>query len=81
MTAAHFSEEFTQWFFDLPKTEALEKAYNALEVHHTASNSEINRAFRSLSMIYHPDRRSGSEERFMELQIYMAIIKAARGQL
>uniref|UniRef100_A0A914PNV7 J domain-containing protein n=1 Tax=Panagrolaimus davidi TaxID=227884 RepID=A0A914PNV7_9BILA len=81
ITAAHFSEEFTEWFFDLPKTEALENAYNFLGVHHTESNAEINRAFRSLSMIYHPDRRSGSEERFMELQIYMAIIKAARGQL
>uniref|UniRef100_A0A914P6I5 J domain-containing protein n=1 Tax=Panagrolaimus davidi TaxID=227884 RepID=A0A914P6I5_9BILA len=59
----------------------LENAYNALGVHHTESNAEINRAFRSLSKIYHPDRRNGSEEKFVELQIYMAIIKAARGQL
>uniref|UniRef100_A0AC35F4S2 J domain-containing protein n=1 Tax=Panagrolaimus sp. PS1159 TaxID=55785 RepID=A0AC35F4S2_9BILA len=80
MTAAYYSEKFTEWFFDLPKTEALEKAYNALGIHHTASNSKINRAFRSLSMIYHPDRRRGSEEKFVELQIYMAIIKAERGQ-
>uniref|UniRef100_A0AC34F085 J domain-containing protein n=1 Tax=Panagrolaimus sp. ES5 TaxID=591445 RepID=A0AC34F085_9BILA len=79
-TAEHFAESFTEWFFDLPKTEALEIAYEFLGVHHTAPNSEINKAFRALSMRYHPDRLRGSERIFMELQYYMAIIRAARGE-
>ena len=32
-----------------------------------ASSSEIRRAYRKLSLIYHPDKETGDEKRFMRI--------------
>uniref|UniRef100_A0A914PBZ1 J domain-containing protein n=1 Tax=Panagrolaimus davidi TaxID=227884 RepID=A0A914PBZ1_9BILA len=80
LTAGHISETFTRWLFDLPKTEALEKAYNVFGVYHNSPNSEVNKAFRNLCRKYHPDKAGGSHNKFTEIQYYMTIIKAARGE-
>lgn len=41
--------------------------YNTLNVKKDATPHEIKKAFRKLSMIYHPDRQSGNEEKFKEI--------------
>lgn len=46
----------TQKIFSLPKDEATEKAYNYLGVKMSASNDEVNFAFRKLCLEHHPDK-------------------------
>ena len=75
------SDRLTQWLFGVPKSEALENAYRFLGVPMTASNSEVNTAYRHLCLKHHPDKPGGSREDFHFLQLNMATIKAARGAL
>jgi DnaJ family protein B protein 4 len=41
--------------------------YNILGVDEKASSDEIKKAFRKLSLIYHPDRDSGDEDKFKKI--------------
>ena len=61
----------------MPADEAVEKAYKILGVKHSSSNGEINRAYKSMALKYHPDK-GGDEKKFVEIQTAMEIIKAAR---
>ena len=79
-TGRYLMERITSSILDLPKTEALEKAYIFMGVHHSAGNSELNKAFRRLAMKYHPDKLTGSTFYFLELQLNFQIIKEDRGQ-
>uniref|UniRef100_A0A914UMB9 J domain-containing protein n=1 Tax=Plectus sambesii TaxID=2011161 RepID=A0A914UMB9_9BILA len=72
-------DTLTQELFDIPKDEALERAYNCLGVVSRTTDREINRAFRALSLKYHPDK-GGSQQSFLMLQTCMGIIKVARGE-
>jgi len=72
-------ESGTEWFFDLPKDKALEKAYNYLGVHHTATNAEINKAYRRLAVKYHPDK-GGSHKQLLDLNLSLDLIRLARGE-
>uniref|UniRef100_A0A914YL88 J domain-containing protein n=1 Tax=Panagrolaimus superbus TaxID=310955 RepID=A0A914YL88_9BILA len=65
--------------FDLPKTEAVEKAYKYLDIHHRASDAEVAAAFRKRLLIDHPDK-GGSKEAFCKLQACMALIRISRGE-
>ena len=74
-----FTEAFTEEFFDIPKTEAEEKAYNYFGLDKHASNAEINRAHRTKSQLYHPDnRQTGNQKEFLSANIHLQIIKMAR---
>ena len=75
--AAKISQFCSEWFFDLPKTAALEKAYAYLEVHHSVDNSAINQAYRRLALKYHPDK-GGRNEDWLDLQISLQTITMAR---
>ncbi|CAB4015074.1 Hypothetical predicted protein [Paramuricea clavata] len=66
-----------QKMFGIPKEDALENSYQHLGVKKSASNADINRAFRKLALKKHPDR-GGSQEDFLILQFHMVIIKQAR---
>ena len=77
ISAQWISDRLTQRMFGLPKSVALEKAYDFLGVPPSASNSEINSRFRQLALLYHPDKK-GNEEQWMQLQYSQALIKAAR---
>ncbi|CAF1399058.1 unnamed protein product [Rotaria sordida] len=77
--AAALSKWLTEYFFDLPPTVALEKAYTFLDLKPSCTNSEINSQFKKLALKYHPDK-GGSAEDFHKLQVSVAIIKQARGQ-
>jgi hypothetical protein len=70
----------TQTLFDLPKDAALENALNYLGVPMSATNGEINAAFRKKCLQHHPDK-GGKSEDFILLQANMAVIKLARGEL
>ena len=79
-TAANaLSDNLTQWVFGLPKTEALESAYNFLGVKHTACNSDINSIYRRLALQYHPDK-GGDPDKWTQLQYSLAVIREARGE-
>ncbi|XP_072021719.1 uncharacterized protein [Amphiura filiformis] len=79
-TATHtLCDKLTQWFFELPKSEALEAAYNFLSVSPTVSNSEINSRYRHLSLTHHPDR-GGDPDSWTQLQYSLAVIREARGE-
>lgn len=43
------------------------KLYEVLEVSQTATPAEIKKAYKSLSMKYHPDRPTGDSEKFKEI--------------
>lgn len=73
-------DRLTQSLFSLPFTVAEENAYKFLGVTVNASNSEVNNAFRKLCLQHHPDK-GGNAEDFLTLQVNMAVIKAARGDL
>uniref|UniRef100_A0A914P436 J domain-containing protein n=1 Tax=Panagrolaimus davidi TaxID=227884 RepID=A0A914P436_9BILA len=64
----------TERIFDLPKNIAVERAYYFLGISPSASNYDVNQAFRKLASQYHPDKRYGSEKLFMELQSNMQLI-------
>lgn len=72
------SDRLTQWIFGIPKSAALEEAYNYLGVKATYSNDKINQAFRQLSRKYHPDKASGKDEDFLKVQVAMEVIKNSR---
>lgn len=77
--AAALSRWLTEYFFDLPPTVALEKAYEFLGLKASSTNAEINTQFKKLALIYHPDK-GGSAQDFHKLQVSVAIIKESRGQ-
>ncbi len=64
----------------LPKRVAEEKAYAFLGVPMTASNSEVNTAYRRLCRKHHPDK-GGRAKEFLVVQAHMNVIRAARGNL
>ena len=41
--------------------------YKILNIEKTASQDEVKKAYRKLSMIHHPDRQGGNEEKFKEI--------------
>lgn len=43
-------------------------AYNILGIKHPATELDIKKAYRRLSMIHHPDKPTGSEEAFIRLE-------------
>jgi hypothetical protein len=75
--------ELSQWAYSMltgkPAT-ILDTAYAYLEVNATASNTEINAAYRKLSLTHHPDKKDqgGSQERWSTLSVHMEVIKVAR---
>jgi hypothetical protein len=76
--ASSWIDSWTQSIFGIPKDEALENAYNFFGVKMTASNYEINNAYRKLCLKHHPDK-GGKSEDFLLVQIKMGVIKLARG--
>jgi len=77
--ASALSEWLTEYFFDLPKSIAVENAYKFLQLSPSCSNTEINGRYRKLALQFHPDK-GGNAEDFHKLQVSVAIIKQARGQ-
>ena len=71
-------QKFTCKAFDLPKTAALDKAYNFFGLRHDATNADIRETYRRLALVYHPDK-GGNEKDFVKLKIFYDIIRAARG--
>lgn len=69
----------TDYFFDLAKDVAVEKAYSFLKMKHRCTNLEVNEAYKKLLLVYHPDK-GGSKEKFCQLQASLAIISKARGE-
>ena len=59
-------QRFTCKIFDLPKTEALDKAYEFFGLRHNATNAEIKERWNSLVRVYHLDR-GGKDENFHKL--------------
>merc|ERR1719450_154714 len=74
---ASYLEDFTCWLFDLPRTEALDKAYEFFGVRHDVEDKIIKKKWNSLLLKHHPDK-GGDTDKFLELQIYYALIKKAR---
>ena len=80
MAGGALCDRLTQSLFNIPKSEALENSYRFLGVECSATNNEINRAFRKLCLKHHPDK-GGNKEDFMTLQVHMQNIKFARGEV
>lgn len=78
-TASTFSEWLTEYLFNLPKQVAVENAYRYLGLSSSCSDVELKKQYRTLALLYHPDKKGGSSEDFHKLQISTAIIKQARG--
>ena len=76
----NFSKWLTSELFDLPRDVGVENAFKFMGINHKSTNQEINRRFRELCLKYHPDK-GGSNEQFHQLQVSMAVIKCARGEV
>ena len=74
------SDRLTRSFFQLPKSEALENCFNFMDLPYDSSNSDINSKYRNLARFYHPDKNSGFEEEWQELQVCIGIIKASKNE-
>jgi len=74
------SDRLTQWIFGLPQSEALENSYRFLGLQTSASNSEINTAYRKLALKYHPDRATGNRDKWTQLQMHLEVIREKRGE-
>jgi DnaJ-class molecular chaperone len=46
---------------------AIKTPYEILEVNENATDNEIKKAYRKLSLIYHPDKPTGNTEKFQEI--------------
>ena len=75
------TQMITNSILDLPKTQALENAYNYINVSHRASDAEVKAAYYRCLRRNHPDKPTGSKEAFCKLQAYIAIIRMARGEI
>ena len=72
-------ENLGEKIFDLPKTEAEEKAYNFFGLNRHATITDINRAFRKEKAKYHPDNKlTGDKQKFLIANIQMEVLKLAR---
>ncbi|XP_055344296.1 uncharacterized protein LOC129592310 [Paramacrobiotus metropolitanus] len=69
----------TEKLFDIPRDEALEKAYTFFGCSMRSSNERINARYHAACKAYHPDK-GGSHDMFLKVQACMAIIKVARGE-
>jgi len=49
--------------------------YQILGISNTASFDEIKKAYRQLVMVHHPDKQTGSHDRFLEIQFAYEILK------
>ena len=78
--ASLLMDQLTNLIFDLPPTQALEESYKYLKIRHTATNEELNKAFRELCLKHHPDK-GGNADEFLKLQSMFQVIKIARGQV
>lgn len=54
------------------------KPHEILGVSETATREEIRKAYKRLSMQYHPDRESGDEDRFVQITKAYAILSKAK---
>lgn len=79
-TTSFLFETLSEQLFNLPRNEALEKAYKFFEVKPNASKREIDEAYRRLYLKHFPDN-GGLFEDFMYVHHCMAVIKAARNEL
>jgi hypothetical protein len=77
--ASALAEWLTEYFFNLPKSIAVENAYKFLQLSPSCSKTESNGRYRTLALQFHSDK-GGNAEDFHKLQISVAIIKQARGQ-
>lgn len=74
---ASLSDWATQCLFDVPKSVALENAYDYLGVSQTVSNAEVNTSYKRLCLVYHPDK-GGSDEAFHKLQLSLEVVRNHR---
>lgn len=81
IVAAELSKRLTQKLFDVPRSVAVENAYNYFGLTQSCSNGEVNSAYYRLALEKHPDKQGGSKENFLELQANLAIIKKHRNDL
>jgi len=77
ITANSLAEYLTKWIFDLAPTTALDHAYVFFELSPSCTNDEVNRRFRQLALVLHPDK-GGSYEKWLQLQVYQQSIKMSR---
>jgi len=75
---------FRNWFakkteeiLSCPADIAVERAYDFFGLSPTCSKADINKRYKELSKIYHPDK-GGDQEKFVELQTHHALLKAAK---
>ena len=77
MGGAKLIDLLTQKIFGLPQDEAVENAYRFLGLKLTATNMQINTAYRKLAFKYHPDK-GGDQEKFLLLHQHIEIIRVHR---
>ena len=68
----------SDYFIELPKDEALEKAYKTIGVPYTTSLEDIERAYKKLALKYHPDRPTGDTKKMAEITVAMELIRASK---
>jgi hypothetical protein len=80
LTMGALFKRLTKKIFDVPRSMALENAYNYFGLTVSCSNGQINSAYHRLALEKHPDK-GGSKEEFFELQVNLSIIKHHREDL
>ena len=66
---------------------SVDQAYKILEIHRSATDNDVKRAYRKMAKRYHPDRvvtqdeaiQKGAEEKFKEVQKAYEVIQKERG--
>jgi len=77
--AGQLADWLLRMWFNIPKEECVERAYETLGVSCDASIEEINKAFRLALKEFHPDKRDGGNvEKFIAAQVAMEVIRSHR---
>ena len=79
-TASAATKAVLSDLLDVPKDAALAKAYAYFNVGKYASNDELNRQYRKMVRVSHPDKPGGSKEKFLELGVHWDVVRISRGQ-
>lgn len=79
LTSKDLSNWMNENFFNLSKKEALQNAYNFLQLENGASNNQIDSNFERLALEHHPDK-VGNYDDLLKLSLSKGYIQMSKGE-
>lgn len=72
------AKKLKKWFFNRDNEQALKMAYKVLGVEKSATDAQVETAYRGKCREFHPDKLKGQEKKFLKVQSAHSLILASR---